>query len=99
MASMSARTGADEQPMHTDTAYAPYPPRYLVFQCLDPGEAPCSTNVLVLDVGRLKVDRPQVLTKPIGSPRRRAPSFLLSCNDVRRVRLGYDLILSACANS
>jgi hypothetical protein len=63
LASMSARTGEDGQPMHTDGAYDPCPPRYIVFQCLDPGEAACPTNVMILDVDRLSKDRPRALAE------------------------------------
>jgi hypothetical protein len=63
-ASMSAVTGTDAQPMHTDAAYYPLPPRYIAFSCIDPGEAPCPTLVWPLDTGRVQRDRPTSLTKP-----------------------------------
>jgi hypothetical protein len=63
-ASMSAITGTGEQPMHTDAAYHPLPPRYIALQCLEPGEASCPTHVWALDVWRLKRDRPRILTQP-----------------------------------
>jgi hypothetical protein len=62
-ASTSASTGTDRQPMHTDAAFDPSPPRYIVFQCLDPGEASCPTQVWSLDVERLERDRPPILTR------------------------------------
>jgi alpha-ketoglutarate-dependent taurine dioxygenase len=34
--SLSSFTGAGAQPMHTDAAYLASPPRYLVFECVDP---------------------------------------------------------------
>lgn len=92
-ASMSAKIGADGQPMHTDAAYDPCPPRYIVFRCLEPGEASCPTNVLVLDVDRLNKDRPGVLTKTIwiahGGGR---PPFYCPVMDVRQdeVRIRFD---------
>ena len=91
--SMSALTGTDEQPMHTDAAYAPCPPRYIAFQCLDPGEAPCPTLVWTLDVGRLKQDRPAGLTSikwvTKGGGR---PPFYCSVVDVQReeIRIRFD---------
>jgi hypothetical protein len=63
-ASMSAITGTDEQPMHTDAAYYPRPPRYIALQCIEPGEAPCPTHVWILDVGSLRRDRPAILAEP-----------------------------------
>lgn len=62
-ASMSATTGAGEQPMHTDAAYYSTSPRYIAFQCLEPGETSCPTRVWSLDLGRLREDRPAALTK------------------------------------
>jgi hypothetical protein len=61
-ASMSSKTGPGEQPMHTDAAFYPTPPRYIAFQCLEPGEASCPTHVWTLDLARLKRDRPTLLT-------------------------------------
>jgi alpha-ketoglutarate-dependent taurine dioxygenase len=63
-ASMSATTGTDAQPRHTDAAYFPRPPRYIALQCLEPGEVECPTHVWPLDLARLKKDRPKVLTEP-----------------------------------
>src|SRR5690348_10702562 len=51
--SMSAYTGTNPQPMHTDCAFLSIPPRYLLFHCLCPGEAPCATHIWTLDIGRL----------------------------------------------
>ncbi len=61
-ASMSARTGPDEQPMHTDAAYDPCPPRYIAFQCLEPGEVSCPTHVWALNLALISKERPAVLT-------------------------------------
>lgn len=63
-ASMSAITGLGPQPMHTDAAYQPRPPRYIALQCVNPGEATCHTHVWSLDVDRLVTDRPNTLTGP-----------------------------------
>lgn len=60
-ASMSSKTGPGEQPMHTDAAFCLSPPRYIAFQCLEPGESSCPTNVWVLDLARLERDRPTIL--------------------------------------
>jgi hypothetical protein len=43
--SMSAITGTDAQPMHTDCAFLHAPPRYTALQCMERGEARCPTNV------------------------------------------------------
>jgi hypothetical protein len=64
-ASMSAKTGTDAQPGHTDAAYCPLPPRYVALQCLEPGEVPCPTHLWPLDMARLQRDRPKALTEPI----------------------------------
>src|SRR5260370_1228647 len=44
-ASMSAITGTEAQPMHTDAAYYHLPPHFIALQCLEPGEAYCPTQV------------------------------------------------------
>jgi hypothetical protein len=104
--SMSAKTGADEQPMHTDAAYDPCPPRFIVLWCMDPGEAPCPTNVLILDADRLKQERPGTLTRTNwvahGGGR---PPFYCPVMDVRRggVRIRFDPLcmrpIRACADA
>lgn len=63
--SMSSFTGTDEQPMHTDRASEPTPPRYLALQCLERGEVSCPTYVWVLDSARILAERPQILTSPV----------------------------------
>lgn len=62
--SMSAFTGAGAQPMHTDAAYLASPPRYLVLECVDPGETPCRTEAWVTNQTKLLEDRPHLLTDP-----------------------------------
>jgi hypothetical protein len=62
--SMSAITGTDEQPMHTDAAYLPLPPRYIVLYCLEPGEGYCPTLVWVPDLVKMKIDKPAILSRP-----------------------------------
>jgi hypothetical protein len=47
--SMSAVTGTGPQPMHTDCAYLPCPPRYVMLACVSPGESECRTRLWVLD--------------------------------------------------
>lgn len=60
--SLSSFTGAGAQPMHTDAAYLGSPPRYLAFECVDPGESSCRTDVWVSDHTRLLAERPSILT-------------------------------------
>ena len=60
--SLSSFTGAGAQPMHTDAAYVESPPRYLAFECVDPGESSCRTEVWVSDQTRLLAERPSILT-------------------------------------
>jgi hypothetical protein len=43
--SMSSFVGVKAQPMHTDGAFSPEPPRYLVFHCIDPGASGRSTLI------------------------------------------------------
>jgi Taurine catabolism dioxygenase TauD, TfdA family len=57
-------TGTDAQPMHTDGAYYPRPPRYIAFHSIEPGEASCPTIVSPLDLARLERDRPKILAAP-----------------------------------
>ena len=62
--SLSSITGAGAQPMHTDAAYLASPPRYLVLECVSPGEVPCRTEALITNQTQLLEDRPQLLTDP-----------------------------------
>lgn len=48
--SMSSIIGKGAQPFHTDSAFEPTPPRYVVLYCVDPGEAECPTNLLSIDM-------------------------------------------------
>ncbi len=92
-ASMSSMIGMDEQPMHTDSAYSPLPPKYLALQCINPGEASCPTHVWEFDVDRLKGDRPTVMTDVRWIARGGGLSqFYCSVMDVERdeVRLRFD---------
>jgi alpha-ketoglutarate-dependent taurine dioxygenase len=59
--SMSAFTGTDAQPMHTDAAYAPMPPRYIALQCIETGGSDCPTHLWVADHVRLLRERPPPL--------------------------------------
>jgi hypothetical protein len=91
--SMSAKTGTDAQPMHTDAAYNPLPPRYIALQCLEPGEEVCPTDVWAVDLARLTEERPEILTKPnwVARGGGRGP-FYCSVMDVQcgEVRLRFD---------
>lgn len=62
-ASMSSFTGTDKQPMHTDGAYSPTPPRYIALQCVNAGETSCPTDVWEIDLPRLKRERCPILTR------------------------------------
>lgn len=62
--SMSAITGTDAQPMHTDRAHTPHPPRYVALQCIDPGEGRCPTKVWALNGPGLARERPPMLSSP-----------------------------------
>jgi Taurine catabolism dioxygenase TauD, TfdA family len=62
--SMSSIVGTGEQPMHTDCAYHPTPPRFVALHCLCVGECPCSTHLWVADLGSMLKDRPKPLADP-----------------------------------
>ena len=62
--SMSSKIGLSEQPFHTDGAFRITPPRHLIFECLDPGEVLCSTEIWALNWVRLIHDRPTILREP-----------------------------------
>jgi hypothetical protein len=62
--SMSSFVGTDEQPMHTDRAHVPDPPRYVVFQCISLGERSCPTHLWTLDFARLLREDPLELAEP-----------------------------------
>jgi len=64
-ASMSATTGTNAQPLHTDGAYCHVPPRYVALQCLEPGEARCPTLLCTLDLRMLEGERSALLTRPV----------------------------------
>jgi hypothetical protein len=61
---MSAVVGLDEQPLHTDGAYMPIPPRILLFECLHSGEVACGTKLLIPENGNLLGDRTGILQHP-----------------------------------
>jgi hypothetical protein len=61
---MSAFVGYSTQPMHTDAAYYPLPPHYVILSCIHAGEAACPTQLWVLNWPDLLHDRPSVLTVP-----------------------------------
>jgi hypothetical protein len=92
--SMSALVGTAAQPMHTDAAYWPEPPRYVALYCIDPGEAPCATHVWSLDFDRLREELPRILTEPIWVTRGGGSgAFYCTVLDVRdeRLRIRFDL--------
>jgi len=62
--SMSARTGTGPQPMHTDSAYIPLPPRYVMLSCLSPGESECPTRLWSLDRKTPFINGRSPLTRP-----------------------------------
>lgn len=62
--SMSAVTGTGPQPMHTDSAYLPCPPRYVLLTCLSPGESECPTRLWALDWDALLAYRESALLRP-----------------------------------
>jgi hypothetical protein len=61
--SMSSFVGTGAQPMHTDRAHSANPPRYVVLQCVHPGEVSCPTFIWVTDGPSLGRDRPTLLTR------------------------------------
>lgn len=62
--SMSSLVGKGAQPMHSDGAYAPTPPRYLIFECLDAGGGHCPTQIWVLNLEAIIAARHALLTVP-----------------------------------
>lgn len=63
--SMSSLIGTGEQPMHTDAAYVPLPPRYVVLHCLERGESYCPTNIWTTDDLGLRDEKRPLLTTPV----------------------------------
>lgn len=63
--SMSSFTGMTQQPFHTDAAFVPVPPRYLVIQCVERGEGRCPTQILALKWKSLREAPPPLLTEPV----------------------------------
>lgn len=62
--SMSSIIGTNRQPMHTDCAYFPLPPRYLILRCVSPGESECPTFVWVVDWNRINARRCAEMFRP-----------------------------------
>lgn len=91
--SMSSFIGTGEQPMHTDRAHLPTPPRYIALQCIDEGEIPCPTYVWGLNCVGLLRDRPGILMESVWVFRDcvRAPFYspIIEFGD-RRVRVRFD---------
>lgn len=63
-ASMSSVIGTGEQPMHTDSAYLPSPPRFIALHCLGAGEFPCPTHLWIADHDLMLKERPMPLAEP-----------------------------------
>ncbi len=61
--SMSSLTGFAAQPIHTDGAHKPTPPRYILLRCLNPGESSCPTVIWVLKWDTLERDWPANLAR------------------------------------
>jgi hypothetical protein len=91
--SMSSITGTGEQPMHTDSAYLPTPPRFIALHCLNAGEFPCPTHLWIVDHDLLLRDRPSCLAESKwvfkGGDH---PPFYSSINEVRggQMRTRFD---------
>ena len=92
--SLSAQTGLNRQPLHTDRAHFARPPRYVLLECLKGGANPCGTDILVPDMQKLQADRPYVLVHPGWVARRNfIHSFYCRILDISQngmIRLRYD---------
>lgn len=62
--SMSSLVGKSPQPMHSDGAFTPEPPRYLLFECLEEGEGKCPTHISTLNEADIISEQPKLLTTP-----------------------------------
>jgi hypothetical protein len=62
--SMSSLIGKSAQPMHSDGAYVPTPPRYLLFECIEAGKGQCPTHLWALGVEEIFAERHRLLTTP-----------------------------------
>lgn len=60
----SSIVGLGSQPLHTDKAHLPKPPRYVVLRCENPGDEPCSTILWNPNWEKLKLNVPRLLTNP-----------------------------------
>ena len=61
--SMSSFVGMGQQPMHTDRAHTPIPPRYVLLLCLDPGEHPCPTQLWKPDMEQLAGEQSSMMQR------------------------------------
>jgi hypothetical protein len=89
--SMSAVIGTGAQPMHTDQAHSPSPPRYVVLKCIEPGEGRCPTHLWIPKLDQFARDRSSILTTVqwVFDDRRSSPfysSILESLKEGRRIR-------------
>lgn len=62
--SLSAFTGFDRQPLHTDQAHIATPAQFVLLECLEGGDVPCTTEILIPDLESLQKNPPRVLTHP-----------------------------------
>jgi hypothetical protein len=94
--SMSAIIGTGPQPMHTDGAHLPEPPRHIALQCINPGEAPCPTHVWSLDFERLSSKMPDFLTRPMWIARSGGTSSPFYCAILDRIHCQLRVRFDAC---
>lgn len=92
--SLSARFGLGLQPLHTDGAYMPSPPRLILFECLSPGEQTCGTRILQPDLQQL-AQRDQSVLRHSGwvaaaSARKRMYCSVLETLPLSAIRLRFD---------
>lgn len=100
---LSSFTGAGAQPMHTDAAYLAKPPRYIAFECVDPGESTCKTEAWITDQAKLLAERPRLLTDPrwvfLGGGQSRFYSPVLDeVSGIARIRFDPCCMSAACGN-
>ncbi|RRQ52573.1 TauD/TfdA family dioxygenase [Sphingorhabdus wooponensis] len=92
--SLSAITGFDRQPLHTDQAHIAKPAQFVLLECLEGGDNPCATEILIPDLESLKVNPPPVLTHPgwiaNRGPNRRFYCQILAKSNEGTWRLRFD---------
>lgn len=85
--SLSVRTGYCRQPLHTDQAHFARPARFILLECVEEGNKPCATDILVPDIKRLELEAPNVLIHP-GWIARRGPNRRFYCQILTRHKDG-----------